>query len=79
VSGIVLTDYCQCKTKTPCRWDRGIEEYVCCNCGQMINPDEHGPDADRECPECGGTGENKWDDGITACDYCDGEGYLWWM
>lgn len=28
-----------------------------------------------DCPICGGTG---WD--IDApCDYCDGEGYLWWQ
>lgn len=37
--------------------------------------DDHGY---ATCPECDGTGDNKWDDGITPCDYCNGEGYLWW-
>ena len=34
---------------------------------------------DHTCPVCDGTGGDPWNDGITPCDYCDGEGCLWWM
>jgi hypothetical protein len=37
--------------------------------------DEH---EDRTCPRCYGTGGDPYDDGITTCDHCDGEGYEWW-
>jgi len=32
---------------------------------------------DRICDYCSGTGGNPWDDGITPCPECDGEGYRW--
>lgn len=38
--------------------------------------DDEGPPT---CPHCSGTGGNPWDDGITPCEYCDGEGYEWWL
>jgi DnaJ-class molecular chaperone len=31
------------------------------------------------CPNCHGTGGEPYDDGITPCEKCDGEGYLWWL
>lgn len=33
---------------------------------------------DLTCEACDGTGGNPWDDGVTPCPECDGEGYLWW-
>jgi hypothetical protein len=29
------------------------------------------------CPECNGTGLDKWES-FRPCDYCAGEGYVWW-
>lgn len=37
--------------------------------------DDDGGYEDNTCPFCYGTGQD-WD--LTPCDYCDGEGYLWW-
>lgn len=33
---------------------------------------------DRTCPACSGTGGDPMNDYILPCEYCDGEGYLWW-
>ena len=33
---------------------------------------------DRTCTYCGGDGGDPWNDGITECPECDGEGYRWW-
>lgn len=33
---------------------------------------------DLTCPHCSGTGGDPWNDGITPCEFCDGEGYEWW-
>lgn len=43
-------------------------------------PDEYFDDdePDRTCQYCSGTGGNPWDDGITPCQKCNGEGYEWW-
>lgn len=41
--------------------------------------DEDGFPLNRTCPHCNGTGGDPWNDGITPCEYCDGEGYLWWL
>lgn len=30
------------------------------------------------CPVCLGSGGDPWNDGVTPCEYCDGEGYEWW-
>jgi DnaJ-class molecular chaperone len=30
------------------------------------------------CPNCHGTGGEPYDDGVTPCEHCDGEGYEWW-
>lgn len=30
------------------------------------------------CQFCSGTGGDPWNDGITPCEHCDGEGYEWW-
>jgi hypothetical protein len=30
------------------------------------------------CEYCGGDGGDPWNDGITECPECDGEGYYWW-
>lgn len=35
-------------------------------------------DEDRICKSCGGSGRDKWSDGLFECQECDGEGYLWW-
>lgn len=34
---------------------------------------------DTTCHYCSGTGGDPWNDGITPCDHCDGEGYEWWQ
>jgi len=34
---------------------------------------------DRTCKNCGGTGGEPYDDYITPCEECDGEGYYWWL
>lgn len=63
-------------------WDKNCDYYRCGKCGAFVDPQnnyEDFDDHDLTCPECGGTGGNKWDDGVTDCDYCDGEGYLWWL
>ena len=31
------------------------------------------------CAHCCGTGGDQWNDGITPCAFCDGEGYAWWQ
>lgn len=31
------------------------------------------------CPNCHGTGGEPYDDGVTPCEHCDGEGYQWWL
>lgn len=33
-------------------------------------------DEDLTCPACGGDG---MEDDSMPCEYCDGEGYKWWM
>jgi hypothetical protein len=33
---------------------------------------------DLTCRACSGTGGDPWNDGITPCERCDGEGYQWW-
>lgn len=30
------------------------------------------------CRNCSGTGGEPFDDGVTPCEHCDGEGYYWW-
>ncbi len=39
---------------------------------------DYGP-RDTTCPYCSGTGGDPWNDGVTPCEHCDGEGYEWWM
>ena len=34
---------------------------------------------DLTCPHCNGTGGEPYDDGITPCEECGGEGYQWWI
>lgn len=34
---------------------------------------------DLTCPHCGGSGGGPLDDGCTPCEYCDGEGYQYWL
>ena len=34
---------------------------------------------DLTCPHCGGSGGEPLDDGCTPCEYCDGEGYQYWL
>lgn len=34
---------------------------------------------DATCSHCSGTGGDPWNDGITPCEFCDGEGYRWWQ
>lgn len=41
--------------------------------------DDEIENADRTCPACNGTGGDGWDNGITPCEECDGEGYQWWL
>ncbi len=36
-------------------------------------------DEDWICEYCAGTGGDRWDDGVTRCQHCDGEGYKWWL
>lgn len=31
------------------------------------------------CPHCDGTGGDPWNDFCTPCEFCDGEGYKWWL
>lgn len=33
---------------------------------------------DITCSECSGTGGDRWNDFITPCQFCDGEGVRWW-
>jgi hypothetical protein len=35
-------------------------------------------DEDLTCPECGGSGADSWE-GFMPCEFCDGEGYRWWL
>jgi hypothetical protein len=69
--------------------DCGLPRGVCA-CGEMRASnqfddwgDDDYEDDDEEgnrqhiCLECAGTGES-WD-GLGTCEYCDGEGYKWWM
>ena len=39
---------------------------------------DDGPERDLTCTHCSGTGGDPWNDGITPCEECDGEGYRWW-
>ena len=34
---------------------------------------------DLTCPHCGGSGSEPLDDGCMPCEYCDGEGYQYWL
>lgn len=62
--------------------DCGEPRPLCCCDERDIMADEfdelYGAEM-HECPQCNGTGGNKWDDGITPCPHCDGEGYEWWL
>lgn len=40
--------------------------------------DDDGDVRDVTCRICSGTGGDPWNDGITPCEHCDGEGYAWW-
>lgn len=40
--------------------------------------DDEGQVHDVTCRFCDGTGGDPWNDGITHCPECDGEGYAWW-
>jgi hypothetical protein len=31
---------------------------------------------DRTCPECGGSGGDRWNDGVVPCKLCQGAGYI---
>ncbi len=31
---------------------------------------------DRICPECGGSGGDRWNDGVVSCKFCHGAGYI---
>ena len=50
-------------------------------CACDVDDSDLGPDGEEDltCPHCSGTGGEPLDDGITPCEYCDGEGYLYWM
>ena len=43
--------------------------------------DWDGDDTPRDltCRACSGAGGDPWNDGITPCEACDGEGYEWWQ
>lgn len=41
-------------------------------------PDQDDEERDASCPRCNGTGGEPYDDGITPCEHCDGEGYEYW-
>lgn len=40
--------------------------------------DEFEPQEDLTCEYCSGSGGNPWDDHITPCPKCDGEGHERW-
>lgn len=40
--------------------------------------DDEGEVHNVTCQFCNGTGGDPWNDGITPCEHCDGEGYEWW-
>lgn len=39
--------------------------------------DKHYDDlTDRTCPECNGSGGDKWNDGVVPCKFCHSAGYI---
>lgn len=52
--------------------------YVCVECGAFLVDDDEDEDYEDDvtCPVCYGTGF--LEENVGDCDYCDGEGYLWW-
>lgn len=50
----------------------------CNGCDECTDYDEDESPRDLTCTHCSGTGGDPWNDGITPCEFCDGEGYEWW-
>lgn len=64
----------KCATFRP---DDVTDDYVCVECGgHLMDDEEDFEDDDLTCPVCHGTGY--LEENLGDCDYCDGEGYLWW-
>lgn len=38
--------------------------------------EEYEDSTDRTCPECNGSGGDKWNDGVIPCKFCHGAGYI---
>lgn len=62
-------------TPTP---GRDVPEPVM-ECDQHFDGECVESEIDDTCEACYGTGNNLWDDGITRCKKCGGEGYKWWL
>ena len=45
---------------------------------EQFDPDDEPVENGGFCPKCDGSGRNRFDDGLTDCEHCDGEGYEWW-
>lgn len=52
-----------------CANDEAMREWI----EDAEGEDQHGD----TCPECGGSGVDKWES-FRECEYCQGEGYVWW-
>lgn len=65
----------------PERWAMWYTRTAEDECACHVDDKDLGDDGEEDltCPHCSGTGGEPLDDGITPCEYCDGEGYLWWM
>lgn len=72
-----MLDWCVCDGNYMRQNDDGV--WVCTDCGGQIDTSRWEDEPDDECPYCHGTGGDPWNDGITPCPECDGEGYLWWQ
>jgi hypothetical protein len=44
---------------------------------EFIDYDEDEPDL--TCPECSGTGGDPYNDYCTPCEFCGGEGLMYWL
>mgnify|MGYP001168822963 CR=1 FL=1 len=65
----------------PERWATWYTRNAEDDCTCYVDDTDLGDDGEEDltCPHCSGTGGEPLDDGITPCEYCDGEGYLYWM
>jgi hypothetical protein len=52
------------------------DTWYCVDCGLEVEETYEIETVDKWCPECGGGGFA--DDGIGDCDYCGGDGVVWW-